>query len=176
LAFRCSTPHSVFDAVDQRVLETFGSHRAALTDVLGRLDAETVGREELGGAGAPASGLEHPGVFLGSLVHDHLPFDGALRLATFLGSTRTPGFVRSFVGASITATAPIQPTTNSQTFGRAAWLHDSCGHFMNFRCRWARRMEKPTRCPSTARTELRRSSPSSGGAGATLIRRLKRSA
>src|SRR5712691_4096947 len=79
LALRCSPPYTVFDAVEQCVLEAFGPDRAALADVLGRLDTEPVGREELGRAGAPATRVQHPGVFLGSLVHDHLPFNGALR-------------------------------------------------------------------------------------------------
>src|SRR5579859_4746375 len=74
LALRRTSPYAVLDVVEQRVLEAFGPDRAALADVLGRLDTEPVGREELGWARAPATCVQHPGVFLGSLVHDHLPF------------------------------------------------------------------------------------------------------
>ena len=75
-----------------QVAEMLGVQAAFLR----RLDAETVRREELRGGCAPAPRVEHPRVLLGGLVHDYLPFVGALRLAVTVGSTRAPHFVRGF--------------------------------------------------------------------------------
>ena len=72
LAFGGTTPHAVLDPVLQRVLEALRLHAAVRADALRRFDTHAVGREELGRLRTSATRLEHPRVFLRSLVHGHL--------------------------------------------------------------------------------------------------------
>jgi hypothetical protein len=70
-----TTPDTVLDAVQERVLETLEPHRACGTHTLRGLDARTVGRKELGRIDAATARLEHPRVFFGGLLHGHLHFN-----------------------------------------------------------------------------------------------------
>ena len=67
---------------EQRVLEALGPHRAAVADVLGRLDPEAVGREELGRARAPATRLRASRRIPRESRPRSPPLHGALRLDT----------------------------------------------------------------------------------------------
>jgi hypothetical protein len=58
--FRCSTPHAVVEAVDQRVLEALNAYRAPRADALYRLHARAVGWKERRRVRAPAVCVDHP--------------------------------------------------------------------------------------------------------------------
>src|SRR5262249_44317759 len=69
-------PHSVVDAVSERVLETVGLHRALTADLAGPVDPHTVGGEELGRRQRAAARPEHPLLFAvvgrgGHFIHLH---------------------------------------------------------------------------------------------------------
>src|SRR4029450_13062471 len=60
LTLRAAAPHTVIDAVGERVLEAFGLHRAFGAHTLRDFDTDAVGREELPGGQGAAASMVHP--------------------------------------------------------------------------------------------------------------------
>jgi hypothetical protein len=79
-----AAPDAVLDAELQCVLEALGAYRAVAADALRELDSDTVGREELGGAGTATLGTEHPPVVVRGLFHVFASENGATTPGTDL--------------------------------------------------------------------------------------------
>jgi len=76
LTLGAATPHTVVDAVGERVLQAFSLHRAVGADAPGPFHADAVGREELARRSSAAQGLLHPrrGVVVGEggvIIHSY---------------------------------------------------------------------------------------------------------
>ena len=95
-AFGRAAPHAVLDAVERA--RTRGTRPApgsrAQTCCADSTPRPSDGKNSVG-ADAAASGVEHPRVFLGGLVHDHLPFDRSRTAGWSRWFTVAPDFVRS---------------------------------------------------------------------------------
>jgi hypothetical protein len=74
--FGRTAPYAVLNAVLERVFQALEPHLAAGADAPSGLDTESVGREELRGAGTAAQGVQHPRVLVRGLRVGHSWFNG----------------------------------------------------------------------------------------------------